>query len=88
MTKTQIDQRQAANLLRTLDALTGDFANGYSIQDLTKKTAFKARTIKKHLSMLHIAGHAEVIPETGRHRISESFARNMVLAARAQGIAI
>jgi len=88
MSKTRIDQRQGANLLKTLDAMTGDFANGYTVQDLADKTGFKPHTIKKHLALLQSVSHAEIIPETGRHRISESFARAMVQAARARGIAI
>lgn len=75
-------------LLRLITALAGHEITGIAPSDLARETNTTASTITRDLANLKEAGYAELVPETGRWRLSPHIVqismRHMVVLDRAR----
>ncbi|MBF0309484.1 MAG: helix-turn-helix domain-containing protein [Magnetococcales bacterium] len=61
--------------LDILELLIGHFAHGLTSGDIVRSSGLDAVTVGRHLQTLIKKGFVEILPETGRFRLSVRFAR-------------
>jgi len=88
MSKKTQPSKVSLKVLRTLDMLCNNFAQGFSPKELVQATGFDNATITIHLTTLIEAGYAEVIVETERYRPSHRFAQKATSILRSLDSAV